>query len=207
MSTREGQVTRIDLLRHGKCQGGEIYRGRTDVALHKEGWAQMHAAVTVPRRWQRVVSSPLKRCREFAAQCADKLQLPLQVEPGFKEMDFGEWEGQLLQDVWRADPDFVSSYYSDPGAVTPPGGEPAVAAQARAVQCWGRLVDEFAGEHILVVSHGGIIRLLVSHLLNLPLSSIARLHVPYASLTQVQVHHRDGGDFPVLMSLNGGSES
>lgn len=204
MSAREGQVTRIDLLRHGKCQGGEIYRGRTDVPLDDEGWAQMDAAVAVARSWQRVVTSPLQRCHTFAGECAHRFQLPLEIEPGFKELDFGEWEGQLVQEVWQANPDFVSSYYADPGAVTPPGAESTAEAKARAVQSWNYLLGKFSGEHILLISHGGIIRLLLSHLLGLPLSSIASLHIPYASLTEVQVHHRNGEDFPILMSLNAG---
>ena len=206
MSERDVQVTRVDLLRHGKCQGGEIYRGTTDVPLSEDGWAQMRAAVGESGEWQRVVTSPLKRCHEFADQCADRLGVPLDIEPGIREMDFGEWEGQKVEDVWRADPDFVSSYYRDPGLVTPPGGESTRDAQERAVRGWARIVDQFAGEHLLLVCHGGIIRLLLSHLLDLPLSSIARMHVPYASMAQVQVHHRNGEDFAILMSLNAGSE-
>ncbi len=56
-------TTTIDLLRHGACEGGEIFRGSSDVALSEQGWQQMRAAIadeTAP--WQAVVSSSLQRC-------------------------------------------------------------------------------------------------------------------------------------------------
>jgi len=195
-------VTTVDLLRHGRCKGGEIYRGRTDVPLHEDGWRQMEAAIADLDAWQRVVTSPLSRCADFARRCAEQLDLPLQVEPALQEMDFGDWEGRQLQEVWRGDPQLVSRYYDDPGSVTPPGAEPASEARLRVARVWDALLAQCAGEKMLLISHGGVIRLLLSHLLELPLSSIARLHIPYASITRVQVHHRDSGDFPVLLSLN-----
>jgi len=205
MSLGEDQVTNIDLLRHGTCRGGEIYRGRTDVQLNEEGWSQMEQAISASASWQCIVTSPLLRCREFAEHSAARLDLPLQVDSTMREMDFGDWEGRLLQEVWQADPELVSRFYDDPGSVTPPGGEPTVDAQSRIAEGWRALMQERSGEHILLVCHGGVIRLLLSYLLDLPLSSIARLHIPYASMTRVQIHHRDSGDFPVLLSLNSGS--
>ncbi len=55
----------VDLLRHGACAGGEIYRGRSDVALSELGLKQMQAAV-LGLHWQSIISSPLQRCDKFA---------------------------------------------------------------------------------------------------------------------------------------------
>src|SRR6187401_779020 len=99
MSSQVEPVTTIDLLRHGACQGGEIYRGRTDVQLSGEGWQQMERAVRAPADWQRIVTSPLLRCREFAEHCARRFSLPLQLENALQELDFGEWEGRLVQEI------------------------------------------------------------------------------------------------------------
>lgn len=196
------RVTTIDLLRHGACEGGEIYRGRTDVALSDAGWQQMEQAVAHFADWQAVVTSPLVRCHAFAEHCATRFAIPLHVVSNLQEVDFGAWEGRLLQEVWQNDAHTVSRYYDDPGAVTPPGGEATVAAQERVVAAWQALMRECAGLHLLLVGHGGVIRLLLSHLLAMPLSAIARLHIPYASICRIRVYHREGGDFPVLMSLN-----
>src|SRR5262245_4016861 len=102
----EGQddfVPTVDLLRHGACQGGYIYRGRTDVELSPEGWRQMEQALDTSGGWQRVVTSPLLRCRIFAQHCAEQLRLPLAVIPELQEINFGTWEGQLVNDVRQAD--------------------------------------------------------------------------------------------------------
>lgn len=202
MPAQPERVTTIDLLRHGACQGGEIYRGRTDVALSDLGWRQMEEAIAQAADWQRVVTSPLARCRAFAEHYATRFALPLLVVNGLQEVDFGAWEGRLLQEVWRSEALTVSRYYDDPGAVTPPGGESTVAARERVVAAWQSLMQECAGQHLLLVGHGGVIRLLLSHLLAMPLSAIARLHIPYASICRIRVYHREVGDFPVLMSLN-----
>ena len=206
MRSQSESVTTIDLLRHGACEGGEIYRGRTDVALSDAGWQQMEQATAHTASWQGVVTSPLLRCRVFAEHYAKRCDLPLQVIPALREMDFGDWEGRLLQEVWSSDAHTVSRFYDDPGAVTPPGGEPTAVALERVVEAWCSVVQQWSGQHLLLVCHGGVIRLLLSHLLNMPLAAIARLHIPYASISRVQVHRHEGGDFPVLMSLNSRGE-
>lgn len=204
MTAPEERITTIDLLRHGACEGGEIYRGTTDVALTPQGWEQMEASIGDHADWHCIVSSPLTRCKKFAEQHAERLQLPLQIKSDFREMDFGAWEGRLLQEVWAEDPDLVSRFYADPAAVTPPGGEPVPVAQERSVRAWQDLLCDRQGENILLVCHGGIIRLLLSHLLGMSLAAISQLHVPYGCLARIRVYHRSGEDFPVLVSLNAG---
>ena len=207
MSSQPDILTTIDLLRHGACEGGDIYRGITDVALSREGWQQMEQAATATTRdWQAVVTSPLMRCRAFAEHCASHYEIPLEVVTGLREMDFGEWEGRLLQEVWRSDPQTVSRFYDDPSSVTPPGGETTLAAQERAIKAWQTIVEQFSGQHLLLICHGGMIRLLLSHLLNIPLSAITRLHIPYASTSRIQVYQSGGRNFPMLMSLNSDRE-
>lgn len=207
MSSHLERVTTIDLLRHGACQGGEIYRGRTDVQLSAEGWQQMEQAVSAATDWQRIITSPLLRCREFAEHCAGRFNLPLQVDVALQEMDFGEWEGRLLQEVWQENPDLVARFYDDPGAVTPPGGESTADAQSRVVAAWQALLQQCLGDRLLLVCHGGVIRLLLGHVLGMPLAAVMRLYIPYASMAQVRVMHRASGDVAVLMSLNYGDRN
>jgi alpha-ribazole phosphatase len=205
MTAHGDSVTTVDLLRHGACEGGEIYRGRTDVPLSAVGRQQMAAAIGAASAWQRVLTSPLQRCRAFAELCAERFTLPLQVIPQLQEISFGDWEGRLQQDVWNEDPVLVSQYYDNPEVVTPPGGERVVDAALRIVTAWEALVQQYAGEHLLLVCHGGVIRLLLAHLLAAPLAASWRLHIPYASMSRVRIYHSTQGDFPVLMALNSGS--
>ena len=50
------KTTTIDLLRHGQCEGGEIFRGSTDVALSEAGWQQMRHATQEEDNWDRVIT-------------------------------------------------------------------------------------------------------------------------------------------------------
>ena len=68
MSIQTSKVTTVDVLRHGQCQGGQIFRGSTDVLLTDLGWQQMEQALENYQGWEAVVASPLRRCQLFAEQ-------------------------------------------------------------------------------------------------------------------------------------------
>ena len=188
-SERLQSVIRIDLLRHGACEGGEIFRGATDVALSAEGWAQMQATLARHAQppWTRIVSSPLQRCRAFAEREAGRLGLPLVIDEDWRELSFGSWEGRARELLLAQDKAAVERFYLDPVNGVPPGGEPADAMQARVIAAYQRCLSQASGEHVLVVTHGGVIRGLLAHVLGMPLQRMFTLDVPYASLSGL--HH------------------
>lgn len=182
----------IDLIRHGMPVGGRRYRGHRDDPLAAEGWQQMWSAVGAHCPWTRVVTSPLARCRAFAEALADREGLACTVEPGFKEISFGEWEGREVHEILAETPEQITRYWADPVANTPPGGESLEAFRARVVAAWETLTaDDHA--HTLVVGHGGLIRMLVGHVLGLPLASVLRVEVPNAGLSRVRVQRDING--------------
>jgi Fructose-2,6-bisphosphatase len=63
-------TTIFDLIRHGEPAGGQMYRGHKDDPLSEQGWQQMRNAITGDDKWDHILSSPLLRCREFAAELA-----------------------------------------------------------------------------------------------------------------------------------------
>ena len=71
---------RLDLLRHGETELGGGLRGSLDDALTELGWSQMREAVIGQGPWDRIVSSPLQRCRLFAEELAASLNLLLSLE-------------------------------------------------------------------------------------------------------------------------------
>jgi len=208
MSLRKSStVTTIDLLRHGECQGGEIYRGITDVLLTDRGWQQMESSLHsdvahAETPWDRIVSSPLQRCRLFSEAKAQELGIPLHSHDGFREMDFGDWEGRTLEEVNRVDAEAVSNFYRDPATVSPPNGESMQMVQGRLLSAWQQVLNEHRGEHLLLVQHGGTIRILLAELLQMPLAAVTRLEIHYASLSRVQVYETDEEPFPKLVFLN-----
>lgn len=178
--------TRIDLLRHGQCEGGEIFRGSTDVALSAEGWATMRAQLDrcSPSPWQRIISSPLQRCQHFARDTAQRLTLPLVLEPDLREIHFGDWEGRDQLELWQTDP-HLRRWAEDPEAHTPPGGESLAVFSERVLAALKRIAQTHAGEHLLVVTHGGVIRLLLCWVQGLAQRDLRRLHVPYGHFAQL----------------------
>ncbi|TDJ67983.1 MAG: histidine phosphatase family protein [Proteobacteria bacterium] len=194
-------VTKVDLLRHGECEGGEIFRGVTDVALSVRGRQQMGDTLAgIGNNWQQIVSSPLLRCQVFSAQLAAEIKVPLVVEKDFRELDFGDWEGRPIDEIWRTEKAMVAQFMRDPGAATPPGGESTSAAQARIAQAWHATIKRCAGQHVLVVIHGGTIRLLLALLLDMPLAAISRWAVPYACLTRLKIVHQGDELLPVIVA-------
>ncbi|EEF80496.1 histidine phosphatase family protein [Methylophaga thiooxydans] len=180
--------TTIDLLRHGEPQGGKRYRGQIDHPLSDLGWQQMQEKMPVNKPWQQILTSPLKRCAAFAEALSRDTDLPLSYEPEFIEMSFGEWEGQTAEALESADKPAFYAFYDDPIQNTPPGAEPLLAFQQRVIAAWQDLLVQYQQRHILLIAHAGTIRIILSHVLDMPVASALRIDVPYASLSRVDVH-------------------
>ena len=192
--------TTIDLLRHGICEGGDILRGSTDVALLPEGLDQMDEVARHQPHWNRIVSSPLKRCCEFAERLAEQRNVPLHLDDRWQEIDFGDWDGVKIDSIRAKYPKESELYYNQPTEYTPPAGEPILEFQERVVSAFKQLFDQYRGEHLLVVQHGGTARVLLAHILNAPLSAAIRIAMPYACLTRIRVFHESENNYPVLLA-------
>lgn len=197
--------TTIDLLRHGVCEVSGKFQGSTDSALLPEGIEQMDRAVKHRHNWDLVVSSPLRRCREFATRICDQRNLTLHEDERWREIDFGLWEGENIERIIAAFPEEIQLFYSQPENFVPPDGESVLHLKERVVSAFNELVDSHKGKNLLVVQHGGTTRVLLAHILNMPLSRATHIEVPYACLTCVRVYHESDRDIPVLISHNSGS--
>lgn len=178
----------IDLLRHGEPEGGDRFRGVLDDPLSSSGWQQMRSAVDGAPPWDRIIASPLRRCAEFAGELAQRHQLPMEIEPGLRELAFGDWEGRAYSEMRETDPAAFHNFFVDPLSHTPPGGEPLRECQQRVDGAWERLIEHHSGQHLLLVAHGAVIRIILSRLLQMPLDALFRIEVPYACLSRVRLH-------------------
>lgn len=184
------RTTTIDLLRHGICEGGEIFRGTTDVPLLEQGWEQMRSSLQPHDGWDCVVSSSLRRCRLFAEQFAQTRNLPLTVRSNFSEIHFGDWEGQKIADIEREHGASLWRFWNDPECFSPPNGETMRAFRARVLQELDSVLREHAGQHILLISHGAVIRMLLCAWLQMPLTAFSSIAVPYAGLSRMRIYQR-----------------
>ena len=178
---------RLDLLRHGETELGGGLRGSLDDALTERGWAQMHAAVVEGGPWARVVSSPLQRCARFADELAQRLELPLELEADLQELHFGAWEGQSAAALMETDAEALGLFWADPYAFTPPQGEPVAQFSARVLAAVERLHRAYAGQRVLLISHGGVMRLLLAQARGLPREQLLQVEVGHGALFALQV--------------------
>ncbi len=150
----------LQLLRHGETTAGSAYIGRSDPALTALGWQQMNDAVAGLSGWQRIISSPRQRCLGFARQLAQQHNCPLTVMDAFAEYDFGVMEGLTAQQVLDQHPGVLDAFWNDPAGSPPPGAETLAAFEQRLTAGLRQLLDESAGQAVLLICHGGVIRAL-----------------------------------------------
>lgn len=197
--------TWVDLLRHGQPEGGQRYRGRLDDPLSELGWRQMHSALDKDEHWDVIVTSSLQRCRAFAEAVAAERNLPFHVEPGFMEIDFGHWEGLTTEEILIRDGAHLTAFWADGTRHPPPGGEAFEDFFRRVGRAWDNWTERLRGQRILLVCHGGVIRMAVAHALKLPPQAMmAGLSVPYASRSRLRLDRTEYGLLSSLIHHGGG---
>lgn len=178
--------TQIELLRHGDT-GQRSYRGQLDDALSEQGWAQLRAAVQ-GLSWDRIVSSSLQRCAAFAQEVADARQLPLRLDARLAEYHFGHWQGVPIEQIAQEQGDALARFWADPVRCPPPGAETFEAFRDRLTAALDDIAAEALGQRILVVTHGGAIRLLRCLVEQRSYGDMAGIEVSHASLHPLPWH-------------------
>jgi broad specificity phosphatase PhoE len=174
----------IELLRHGDVEGGACFRGERDDPLSPLGWEQMRRATADCSGWTRLVSSPARRCAEFARELAETHERPLNLVDAFRERGFGDWEGRAVAEIPA---DELQRFWNDPVGYTPPGAEPFTDFRARVLAAWRDLLDA-REPRTLLITHGGVIRVLVAEVLCMADAGLLRLEVPHACLTRLRIY-------------------
>ncbi|QZP19803.1 MULTISPECIES: alpha-ribazole phosphatase family protein [unclassified Pseudomonas] len=180
-------ILHLDLLRHGETELGGGLRGSLDDALTANGWVQMREAVVARGPWDRLISSPLQRCARFAEELGARLKLPVTLEKDLQELHFGAWEGQSAATLMETDAGGLGLFWADPYSFTPPDGEPVSAFSERVLGAVSRLHQAYAGERVLLISHGGVMRLLLAQARGLPREQLLNVEVGHGGLFSLQV--------------------
>jgi probable phosphoglycerate mutase len=143
------------------------FAGATDVALSDEGREQTQrlAERLSGENFVAIYASPLSRTMETARILAAPHKLPVQARDGLREINHGRWEQMTRREVEQKFPTEAAEWERDPYTFAPVGGESGLQVTARALPLLIDLVRKHPAENILVVSHKGTIRLLLSSLL------------------------------------------
>lgn len=180
------------VVRHGRtaANASGLLLGRADPALDDIGRRQAVALASALTPVDRVVSSPLERCRSTAVN----FRVPVEIDDRWIELDYGEWDGQALAglpaevwDGWRADPAF-----------SPPGGESLVALGGRVRAALAELVDDARDRTVVVVTHVSPVKAALAWALGVGDEVAWRSFVAVASVTRISIGDRG----PVLVGFN-----
>lgn len=175
-----GRHIGIDLLRHGDT-GQRSYRGQLDDALSALGWSQLRAAI-FGRVWDAIVTSPLRRCADFAHDLGGARRVPVHVDARLAEYHFGQWQGVPIETLAQEQGEALARFWADPVAHPPPGGETFAAFRHRLCGALDDIAQAAQTQRVLVVTHGGVIRLLRCEAEGREFGEMANIDVPHASL-------------------------
>ncbi|CAH0533731.1 Adenosylcobalamin/alpha-ribazole phosphatase [Vibrio stylophorae] len=189
------EQTRITFLRHGQPEGEGCARGKTDFALTEKGFEQMLQAATHAPVAQQIITSPLVRCARFAKAKAAEWQVDCLQDASWQEYDFGEWDGLSWQTIEQQDGETLRAFFSNPWQVTPKGAESMATFDQRIEGAWQRLLAQYRGQSVMVVTHAGVMKQLMSLLLQIPKEGAfwQRIYLPYAALMSVAITHDEQG--------------
>jgi alpha-ribazole phosphatase len=181
-------------MRHGQTTRNNHLLGRTNVPLSADGWQQMSDSLAKTIQFDRIITSPLIRCHQFACDYATSIDKPLLVDSNLQELDFGTWDGQSYQALWQQPNPELTAFYQDPWQQTPPNGESVVDFCLRVDLAWQDLLQRRGTS--LVICHGGVIRYLMAKILGMPLPGtrhLTALDIPHAALIKISITIDDNG--------------
>ncbi len=178
--------TTIAFVRHGQTPTtGKVLPGRArGLHLADQGKAQAQAAADRLAKYGKVAAiyaSPLERTRETAAPIGKALGLPVTVERGLLECDFGSWTGRDLKDLYKL-PEWKQVQHN-PSQFRFPEGESFLEMQARASDAVSRIVAAHPGEVVVCVSHADPIKVVVADAMGSHLDHFQRFGVSPCSIT------------------------
>lgn len=194
------------LVRHGDSRQDLLkrYVGHTDNALNERGLAQAEALhrqlAAIP--FSRYYCSDLRRSVETAQCIAGDRVGDVMPVAALREIFMGSWDGRSMAEVKSAFPDEYRRRGEDPARHAAPGGESFVDLGKRVVPAFEEIVREDQGP-LMIVGHAGVNRVILTHLIGMPLKNVFRLGQDYGCVN-ILVREKD---FFKVQALNLGAEA
>jgi broad specificity phosphatase PhoE len=184
--------TRLFLLRHGEVEDRyhRVFGGSIDMELSPRGHEQARALATFLRRRpiDAIYASPMRRAQQTLAPLAGHCPAPAVTRTEFREVDFGDWTGLTWEQVHSRHQVSAFDWLDRIEHAKIENAETGPSFRARVEPALRQIVRDHAGQSVAIVCHGGVIRMMLSILLDWPLPRMASFEIDYASVTQVEHH-------------------
>lgn len=199
----KGYSLRLVLIRHGEPEReaeGRCY-GRFDVGLSDAGRKQIQDKLKLILNLKAVAlyASPLKRAMESAAIAGASLGLQPTIAPDLQEINFGCFEGLTYSEIEKLYPEEFRVWMEHPAEIKFPQGESFAEVKARVLRFKELLLETHAGETVVLVSHGGVNRVILAEALGVQDDMIFRINQVYAAVNIIDYFQGS----PIVRLVNG----
>ncbi|MBU5464570.1 histidine phosphatase family protein [Anaerotignum sp. MSJ-24] len=194
-------MLRLYFMRHGETVWNteRRYQGMTDIELSEEGLRQAECAAKRFKniKIDKIYASPLKRAMKTAEKIAAEKGLEIISEDDFREIHFGEWEGKTVPELTEKYGESYTNFIREPHKYGFPGEGSVENVINRIKPGIDRLIAEEKG-NVLIVSHGGIIRLMIMYIMGLDSSWFTKMWINNTGVSIVEIKN----DRRLLLTLN-----
>ena len=190
-------MTTTLLVRHGHVEGikPERFRGRADLALTETGqWQAELLARRIASQWVpgSIYTSPLQRCIATGAAIARACGVASEPAGGLSDLDYGAWQSLTYDEARAKNPDFFETWFTAPHLVRFPAGESLQDVAARTASVLRFVVSRNATETLVLVGHDSVNRVMLTQILEMPLSAYWRFAQSPCCINEIDV---TGGSF------------
>lgn len=170
---------RVYLIRHGETAwNAEMrFQGHANIKLSERGRNQARALGERLRKenFGGIYASDLERAYETATIIARYHNLEVRKEPGFREMNFGVWEGLTFKQIHAQHAGLAARWWKNPLETRVPGGESLGDLVERSMAALFEICNMHKDQKILIVTHGGVVKSIISTVLGMDLNEYWRL--------------------------------
>jgi broad specificity phosphatase PhoE len=188
-------IERVLLIRHGQTDWNieGRWQGYEPVALNAEGWAQARllAEALRDRPIRTIISSDLPRAFETATTIGQVVGVAPQVDELWREFNLGVFQGHTLDEIKIRFPQEWESYQANYWDHIIAKGESRSMLQARVYKAWESALRNSEGPEVVIVSHGGSIKLLLLKLFNDVVPDLEGAHFANTSVTTIERAEND----------------
>lgn len=170
----------IHLIRHTAVENPEnLCYGFAEMPLRKN-YIDDFKALDIDHSFDAIISSPSERC----CLLADYFKFNYRTDERLREMNFGNWELKKWTDIPEEE---INPWYKDFVNIKAAGGENLIQMQNRVLSFWSELIQKNDVNKVLIITHAGVIRLILQAVLQFPLENMFNIQIDYGKKTVIKI--------------------